>query len=122
MGRGITFFAKLILVIAALALSATSFAHRFSAEPSSPELVNYLNMGGTLDEICGDIDPAHHLNSACDACLVANSAFLPAAHAATPVSLSCNKRTYLPDTQHQWTATHADHKYRPRAPPTPVIF
>lgn len=120
MGRGIAFFTRLLVLIASLAMSATGFAHRFSDAQSSPELLSYLSIGGSLSDICGDIDHSHHLASTCDACLIASNALMPVASVALPQLLSCKDPAQLSGNTHQWTVAVATQTYRPRAPPTAV--
>lgn len=66
-----------LLILASLAMSATAFAHRMTQDDASPELLSYLSMGGTPEDICGDTGLAHHLTSACEACRISANALAP---------------------------------------------
>ncbi|WP_187429728.1 hypothetical protein ROLI_010240 [Roseobacter fucihabitans] len=67
----------LLMLIATLAMTATGFAHRFERNAQSAELLSYLSLGGTLEEICGDNAPPHHLNATCEACLISSTILAP---------------------------------------------
>ena len=70
---------KLLLVAALLvAMGSVGFAHRPSVPEMNPELLAYLEAGGSLSDICGDLGEderggAEH----CEACRLLSSFHLP---------------------------------------------
>lgn len=58
-------------------MSAAAFAHRADQAEPSPEMLAYLSMGGTLEELCSSDGPAHHLTSGCEACRITANALTP---------------------------------------------
>lgn len=103
-----------LLLVASLAMSATAFAHRATQDDPSPELLGYLAMGGTLEDLCGDAGWAHSLTGVCEACRISANALAPegfadtslpvrigtAAFTVTPAGhLSCVRRDVTPPTR-----------------------
>ncbi|WP_298858213.1 hypothetical protein [uncultured Sulfitobacter sp.] len=76
-----TYLGRLLLAAVTLALLSLPFAHRSSAAPASPEMVQFLAMGGSFADICGDIDTATTGN--CESCRV-----VAAMHLAPPVQVA----------------------------------
>lgn len=74
-----------LLLLASLAMSASAFAHR-TTQPD-PDLLAYISMGGTLAELCGEDNLAHHLIAGCEACRISANALAAdaTAHTLAPV-------------------------------------
>lgn len=62
------YLAGLIVAALTLALLSLPFAHRTSASAVTPEMSEFLAMGGTLKDICGDIEGM--LDGGCESCRV----------------------------------------------------
>ncbi len=110
-------FAKLSLVAALLvALASTGFAHRVIPLDVDDDLLRYLAVGGSLEEICGDAS-GDHIGQSCDACRLVDVASVPFANAQA-VSADWRGASVLPvfvDLCH--TGSAADPARPVRAPP-----
>lgn len=83
-------FARLSLVAALLvALASTGFAHRVIPLDVDDDLLRYLAVGGSLEEICGDAS-GDHVGQSCDACRLVDLVTVPFADAKT---ISVDPRT-----------------------------
>ncbi len=65
------------MLLASLAMSAAAFTHRVTQGSQTPDLLAYLSMGGTLEELCGEAGLAHHMTAGCDACRIIANALAP---------------------------------------------
>lgn len=87
-----------LCVVAVLfaALASTGFAHRLTAAERDPSMIAYLQVGGTLDALCGGLDrSAQGALKSCEACRLVGAAILPGpAQVGMPISLQ------LPRTLH----------------------
>lgn len=77
MTRALLHMFRLTIVLAAfMALGAVGFAHKHAPLNFTPDLVGYLQLGGALSDICGDVDgKGHGASETCEACRIADSAF-----------------------------------------------
>ena len=67
-----------VLIAVCIALTATGFAHRSAALPMDADLLAYVQAGGTLSELCGDLDEnGMPVAQTCEACLLVAAALLP---------------------------------------------
>lgn len=66
-----------LLALVTLALLSVPFAHRAGAAPVTPEITQYLSLGGSLSDICGDTDL--HIAGGCESCRIVGSMLLPPA-------------------------------------------
>jgi hypothetical protein len=64
-----------LLALVTLALLSVPFAHRAGAAPVTPEITQYLSLGGSLSDICGDTDL--HIAGGCESCQIVGSMLLP---------------------------------------------
>ncbi|MEP2640751.1 hypothetical protein [Roseobacter sp.] len=99
-----------LLLIASLAMSAAAFAHRVADPAPSPDLLAYLDIGGTLEDLCGDTGPSH-LTSACDACRIMANALAPMG--ARPLHRPQNGRVSV------WVRPIAQAMHAPHPPVSP---
>lgn len=116
-----TLFASLLMIIATFAMTTTGFSHRFTEDRLTPELLTYLSMGGTFEDICGDSRPAHHLRAGCDACLINSTVFLANADNSVPLPISVDSLAQFSLSQHLWRACATGINHPARAPPALVI-
>ncbi len=116
-----TLLASLMMLIATFAMTATGFAHRFSDDRSSPELLAYLSMGGTLAEICGETDPAHHLSTTCDACLITQNVLLQEVVNSAPIPAAIECSAPFASARDLLRPARPDTAHPSRAPPARVI-
>lgn len=72
-----THFGRAVLVLMTLALLSLPFAHRAGAAPITPELTQFLAMGGNLSDICGDANG--HSVGGCETCAIVASMMVPPA-------------------------------------------
>lgn len=112
---------RLVLLIAALAMTLTGFAHQVSDDRDSPELRAYIEIGGALSDICGDQSPAHALSNTCEACLIASNALAPQTIASVSLP-DTNERLALFSCVPRVSDNAAPDQTHPaRAPPHAVI-
>ena len=93
-----------LLALVTLALLSVPFAHRAGAAPVTPEIAQYLSIGGSLSDICGDTDL--HIAGGCESCQIVGSMLLPPAAyssrgeltytAVRPASTKASAATALP--------------------------
>jgi len=76
-----------ILALVTLALLSLPFAHRVGAAPISPQMSQYLALGGVLSDICGDADT--HPSGGCESCRIVGSMLLSPAAYSQPAALAC---------------------------------
>ncbi|SOH93975.1 hypothetical protein SAMN06273572_102654 [Monaibacterium marinum] len=84
-------FSKLLVVFALIcAMASTGYAHRFISSDLDPALQAYVDAGGSLDSICGDVG-GHSGQSfqQCDTCHLVGAALLPIA---ADEAVSCQGR------------------------------
>lgn len=55
-----------VFALAVLALLSVPFAHRAGAAPVTPEMRQFIAMGGSLSDICGD--SVGHIAGGCESC------------------------------------------------------
>ena len=70
---------RLLLVFALFgALASASFSHRIHTQPLTPELQAYMLAGGSLSDICGDVENGseHAISQTCEFCLLVSSSAL----------------------------------------------
>jgi hypothetical protein len=72
-----THFGRAVMALMALALLSLPFAHRAGAAPITPELTQFLAMGGDLSDICGDANG--HSVGGCETCAIVASMMVPPA-------------------------------------------
>ena len=61
-----------------VAMTAVGMAHRTSSPPTDPDLIAFLDAGGTLDALCGLTGGTPHgLNQNCEACRLINAIACP---------------------------------------------
>lgn len=60
----------------ALSLAALPFGHRATASEITPQMADFLAMGGTFDDLCGD-DTFHGGGGVCEACRIVDALHLP---------------------------------------------
>ncbi|WP_299954012.1 hypothetical protein [uncultured Roseobacter sp.] len=76
-------FAKLcVTATLLLAMTAVGFAHRSSQPPMDPDLLAFLDAGGTLEELCGLTGDAPGPSQNCEACRLVDTVVCPP-HAST---------------------------------------
>lgn len=106
--------ARTVAVLCALALVLVSLAHRPVAPgtaAAAPELVAWVAIGGSLDDLCLDAgDPGKGGTAHCPACLLAKSLAMAPADVALPVPVHAR------DTRRQWPDTPAVASHAPYAP------
>ncbi|MCX7566875.1 hypothetical protein OS189_11045 [Sulfitobacter sp. F26169L] len=68
---------QVIMAMMALVLVGLPFAHRVGAAPVSPEMAQFLAMGGDPSDICGGT--FGHPSVGCENCTVGTSILLPPA-------------------------------------------
>lgn len=74
-----------LLALVTLALLTVPFAHRAGAAPVTPQMTQFLAMGGNLADICGE--SSGHINAGCESCRIMGTMVLPPhAQMAKPVS------------------------------------
>ncbi|KMK68686.1 hypothetical protein [Puniceibacterium sp. IMCC21224] len=68
---------RLFVLIAFVAMASSGFAHRLSAPNLDPSLLAYVQVGGSLDDLCGESgDTSHSGSQNCDACRLVHAAVL----------------------------------------------
>ncbi len=106
---------RTVLALVTLALLSLPFAHRVGAAPVTAEMAQFLALGGSLTDICGDTQG--HTAGGCESCnIVASMLMPPAVHVL---------RLMLPPTlltndfgKANTTPVHASRNTHPvRAPP-----
>ena len=106
---------NLMLGALAIALLSLPFAHRAGAEPVSSEMSDYLAVGGSIAELCGE--SVLHPSGGCESCRIVETASLaPPLHIWARTLEPSSQATTLVATQTIPTATYFN---RPpaRAPP-----
>lgn len=68
---------RAVLALVTLALLSLPFAHRAGSAPLSPEMAQFLAMGGTLSDICGET--FGHINGGCESCTIVAAMLVPPA-------------------------------------------
>ena len=63
-----------LLALMILALLALPFVHRAGAAPVTPEMSQFIAMGGNLSDICGE--SGGHRAGGCESCLIADPVLL----------------------------------------------
>lgn len=66
---------RTVLMLATLALLSLPFAHRAGAAPLTPQMAQFLAMGGSIADICGDA--AGFATGGCESCRISDEAGLP---------------------------------------------
>jgi hypothetical protein len=66
-----------LLALVTVALLSVPFAHRAGAAPVTPEISQYLSIGGNISDICGDT--GLHISGGCESCRIVSSMLLPLA-------------------------------------------
>jgi hypothetical protein len=83
-----------VLAFITLALLSVPFAHRAGATPVPPDMIEYLALGGALEDICGDDIPLSA--GGCESCRIVASVMLPAPVASlVPTTLSRLVRAHI---------------------------
>ena len=59
-----------------LASAVNGGAHKISEPIDEASLTYFLQMGGSLDDLCGDIGPQSNLTSSCEVCNLVSAAIL----------------------------------------------
>lgn len=86
-----------------LALLALPFVHRAGAQPVSPEISQFISMGGNLADICGE--HGEHKVGGCESCNIIGAITLPPhgqvlhpvfVSASVPLDISGQTTAYLP--------------------------
>ena len=68
----------LVVAVFSAVLAGSGFAHRVAVPEFTPELLDYLESGGSLSDICGPFDSEGSLIlSECEACRLAEAVCLP---------------------------------------------
>lgn len=61
-----------------LAMATSGFAHRIVAQDIDPDLRAFIQVGGSINDLCGALDGSDHMGSqTCEACLLIAGAFIP---------------------------------------------
>jgi len=108
---------NLMLAALTIALLTLPFAHRTGAEPVSGEMAEYLAIGGSVSELCGE--STLHPSGGCESCRIVETATL-----APPLHIWA--RTLEPSSQAILLATKhpiatKDYSNRPPARAPPVV-
>lgn len=77
-----------LLALITLALLTVPFAHRAGAAPVTPQMAQFLAMGGNLTDICGET--GGHINAGCESCRIVGEMLL-SPQALTPQEVSFHK-------------------------------
>ncbi|MEP1943888.1 MAG: hypothetical protein ABJJ03_12370 [Sulfitobacter sp.] len=80
-------FHHAILALVTLAMLSLPFAHRVGAAPITPEVSQYLALGGALSDICGETDT--QAAGGCESCRIVGAMLLPPATYAQSTALIC---------------------------------
>ena len=64
-----------LLALVTLALLTVPFAHRAGAAPVTPQMTQFLSMGGNIADICGET--GGHVNAGCESCRIVGAMLLP---------------------------------------------
>jgi len=105
-----------LLLGIAVGLIGVGFAHR-TAAPIDPQLAAFLEVGGTLADLCDDGAPITHWgDSGCEACLLSDTADVPRLGTADLRLVPLNYAVVLPEPATRDAAGHAM-VYGARAPP-----
>jgi hypothetical protein len=67
-----------LLALLLLALTSLPFAHRAGAAPITQDMMQYIALGGTLSDICGE-EPGTHTAGGCESCRITASMMMPQA-------------------------------------------
>ena len=110
-----TYVGRFLLAVVTLALLSLPFAHRTNAAAALPEMVQFLAMGGSLADICGDTHTASLGN--CESCrVVAAMDLAKPVQVPHPVFVARQLQTFQP--AHTYIPDPALHRSHPvRAPP-----
>ncbi|MEP2920697.1 hypothetical protein [Sulfitobacter sp.] len=65
---------RFLLGLVSVALLSLPFAHRTGAQPLTPEMAEYLAMGGTVAELCGETGTAPA--GGCESCRIGDTMLL----------------------------------------------
>ncbi|THH37409.1 hypothetical protein E4Z66_10910 [Aliishimia ponticola] len=101
-----------------VALIGIGFAHNFKTSAPSPELAAFVALGGSLADVCGDLDGQGRSGSSeCQACRIADAAALIGGCEAVPVAVLASFETlgFVAKRIHNRTAL--DPARLTRAPP-----
>lgn len=79
MRKTASYLSRLFAVIAVtLAMATSGFAHRVAAHEMDPALIAFVQAGGSLNELCGDLtDTQHNDGQLCEACRLYASISVP---------------------------------------------
>lgn len=93
-----TYLGRLLLVALTLAMLSLPFAHRAGAAPASPQMAQFIAMGGSIDDICRDIE--NLTLGSCESCRIVTAMYLTApfraAHPAfVPIVLRADQTAYI---------------------------
>lgn len=106
---------NLMLIALSLALLTLPFAHRAGAEPVSGEMAEYLALGGSVSELCGD--SVLHPSGGCESCRIVETASLaPRLHIWT-ATLEASSQAILPAAKQTITTNSYSNRPPARAPP-----
>ncbi len=64
-----------VLALVTLALLTVPFAHRAGAAPVTPQMTQFLSIGGNLADICGET--GGHINAGCESCRIVGAMLIP---------------------------------------------
>lgn len=74
-----------LLAVVTLALLTVPFAHSAGAAPVTPQMTQFLAMGGNITDICGET--GGHINAGCESCRTVGE-MLFSSHAQTAQAVS----------------------------------
>lgn len=118
-GIRISFRRLLVGCLLVVAMASASFAHAVMSRTTSPELSAYLAAGGSLAEICGDLeDRESHSGSKCEACRLIEVAAVPPEMSGARLSLTDRTRRFAFISKQLLQSRGLDPARLSRAPPT----
>ncbi|WP_227270201.1 hypothetical protein [Roseobacter weihaiensis] len=110
---------KLFTVLALVfAMSGVGFAHRTAVQELDPALQAYVQAGGALSDLCGDLADGGTGPGICEACLLVSSAMLPAYTSLERTQPMARPAAAGPSAPRVSLSFLLDHAHASRAPPT----
>ncbi len=100
-----------------MSLAVSGFAHKSASAPMNADLQAYLEMGGTLDDICGAFGQPGMATPKCEACRLADTVMAPILQARTMPGTSPVIRQMRHVAQLRHHAKPLDPSQQTRAPP-----
>lgn len=109
----------IVVTVLVLGMATSGFAHRFVDQDLDSALVDFVQAGGSLGDLCGDVrGRSRHSAQSCEACRLVGAAVVPLLEPACSTPFGRSTETLTAAFADIQTSTCLDPSRPVRAPPT----